>query len=127
MKYYQWLITIILFSLSFNLLAEVLPDGRYTESILDLKVKVLGGYVRVQRIWDDNQWHINQRWDDLKIEDTNQIKEFKQSFGFSYTPLKSNWKFSRHGVAFKKYSTPPAGNRQKGQADTTDGQQNFNE
>jgi RHS repeat-associated protein len=36
--------------------------GHYQESVEDLKVKVLGGYVRVTRKWENGKWHINKNW-----------------------------------------------------------------
>src|SRR6266403_1736177 len=46
--------------------AEVrLPAGEYTETVEDLKVKVLGGYVTVSRSWTDGRWYVNPAWTDL--------------------------------------------------------------
>jgi len=48
--------------------AEVrLPNGEYTESSEDLKVKVLGGYVTVARSWTNGRWYVNPTWADLKL------------------------------------------------------------
>ena len=48
--------------------AEVrLPNGEYTESTDDLKVKVLGGFVTVARSWTNGRWYINPAWADLKL------------------------------------------------------------
>ncbi len=49
-------------------MAEVrLPNGEYTESTDDLKVKVLGGFVTVARSWTNGRWYINPAWADLKL------------------------------------------------------------
>ncbi len=44
--------------------------GSHKETVEDLKVKVLGGYVRVKRSWegDDRRWYINRRWASLFVE-----------------------------------------------------------
>ena len=48
--------------------AEVrLPNGEYTTTIEDLKVKVLGGYVTIARSWTDGRWYANPTWADLKF------------------------------------------------------------
>ena len=56
--------------------AEVkLPNGEYRETATDLRVKVLGGYVAVERTWIAEQlnkgkyrWYINPAWADLSFE-----------------------------------------------------------
>ncbi len=48
--------------------AEVrLPNGEYTESTDDLKAKVLGGFVTVERSWTNGRWYVNPAWADLKL------------------------------------------------------------
>ena len=48
--------------------AEVrLPNGEYTTTVQDLKVKVLGGYVTIARSWTNGRWYINPDWADLKF------------------------------------------------------------
>ena len=48
--------------------AEVLlPNGEYTTSSEDLRVKVLGGYVTINRTWANSQWYVNPAWADLKF------------------------------------------------------------
>ncbi|MFO1323087.1 MAG: RHS repeat-associated core domain-containing protein [Burkholderiales bacterium] len=60
-------------SLAFALLAvpaiaEVrLPNGEYTETTEDLRVKVLGGYVSVARTWTNSRWYVNPAWADLQF------------------------------------------------------------
>jgi len=39
-----------------------LPNGTVDASAVDLKVKVLGGYVTIDRQWWEGQWRINLRW-----------------------------------------------------------------
>ena len=36
--------------------------GRHAETVEDMRVKVLGGYVRVTREWKEKSWQINRRW-----------------------------------------------------------------
>lgn len=48
--------------------AEVrLPHGQYTESSADLRVKVMGGQVEVNRTWFNDKWYFNPDWDALKF------------------------------------------------------------
>jgi RHS repeat-associated protein len=48
--------------------AEVrLPNGEYTETNEDLKVKVLGGFVTVARSWTNGRWYVNPAWADLNL------------------------------------------------------------
>jgi YD repeat-containing protein len=48
--------------------AEVrLPNGEYTETVEDLSVKVLGGFVGVQRSWTNGRWYVNPAWADLRL------------------------------------------------------------
>lgn len=39
-----------------------LPNGTVDASVVDLKVKLLGGYVTIDRQWWEGQWRINLRW-----------------------------------------------------------------
>jgi len=56
--------------------AEVhLPNGEYRTSATDLKVKVLGGYVAIERTWQakninkgEYAWYFNPAWADLDLE-----------------------------------------------------------
>ena len=52
-----------------------LPNGEYRETVTDLRVKVLGGHVAVERTWIAEQlnkgkyrWYINPAWADLAFE-----------------------------------------------------------
>lgn len=47
-----------------------LPNGRYRETVTDMQVKVLGGYVRLTREYGgpENTWKINPAWANLMIE-----------------------------------------------------------
>ena len=48
--------------------AEVLlPNGEFTLSSEDLRVKVLGGFVVINRTWSNSQWYVNPAWADLKF------------------------------------------------------------
>ena len=44
-----------------------LATGRYQAVVEDLRVKVLGGYVVVERAWYDDRWHLNRRWTRLEF------------------------------------------------------------
>ncbi|HVJ61995.1 MAG TPA: RHS repeat-associated core domain-containing protein [Tahibacter sp.] len=52
-----------------------LPNGEYRETVTDLRVKVLGGYVAVERTWiadklnkGQYRWYFNPAWADLSFE-----------------------------------------------------------
>ncbi len=36
--------------------------GRHRESVEDMRVKVSGGHIRVNRKWTGSRWEINRRW-----------------------------------------------------------------
>lgn len=44
-----------------------LPNQEYTESREDIKVKVLGGYVRINRSWVAGRWYLNPAWANLRF------------------------------------------------------------
>lgn len=44
-----------------------LPEGYYFETTTDLKVKVLGGFVSLDRTWYQGEWHFNRLWNDLEF------------------------------------------------------------
>jgi RHS repeat-associated protein len=52
-----------------------LPNGTYSESVEDLRVKVLGGHLVIDRQYLDGRWQIAPRWNSLK---------------FTYDPLDSS-------------------------------------
>ncbi len=41
--------------------------GGHTGSVEDMRVKVLGGYIRVNRSWESKGWRINRRWDPVGL------------------------------------------------------------
>ncbi|NLD15603.1 MAG: RHS repeat protein, partial [Gammaproteobacteria bacterium] len=45
-----------------------LPNQEYSESSEDLKVKVLGGHVRINRSWVAGQWYLNPAWANLRFQ-----------------------------------------------------------
>ncbi|MCB1590665.1 MAG: hypothetical protein KDI56_17260, partial [Xanthomonadales bacterium] len=49
------------------------PNGELTDSNLDIRVKVLGGFVSVQRTWTNGRWYFNPLWAGLKfkLDDAN--------------------------------------------------------
>lgn len=42
-----------------------LPNGEYIESTLDMRVKVLGGEVKLDRTWVNGRWYLNPAWSNL--------------------------------------------------------------
>lgn len=44
-----------------------LPNQEYTESSQDLRVKVLGGHVCINRSWSAGNWHLNPAWSNLRF------------------------------------------------------------
>lgn len=44
-----------------------LPNTEYTESTVDLRVKVLGGEVKLNRTWVNGRWYINPAWSNLRF------------------------------------------------------------
>lgn len=44
-----------------------LPDTQYVENTVDLRVKVLGGEVKLNRTWTNGRWYINPAWATLRF------------------------------------------------------------
>lgn len=44
-----------------------LPNTEYTESTVDLRVKVLGGEIKLNRTWINGRWYINPVWANLRF------------------------------------------------------------
>jgi RHS repeat-associated protein len=44
------------------------PNGKFTTSAEDLRVKVQGGYVRWTRDFDGNKWRFNANWNNVALE-----------------------------------------------------------
>lgn len=44
-----------------------LPNTEYTESNIDLRVKVLGGEVKLNRTWVNGRWYLNPAWANLRF------------------------------------------------------------
>lgn len=44
-----------------------LPDTQYVENTVDLRVKVLGGEVKLNRTWTNGRWYINPAWVTLRF------------------------------------------------------------
>jgi RHS repeat-associated protein len=60
---------VVLFALTVPARSEVrLPDGEYFEAVVDLRVKVMGGHVTVQRTWFRDQWYFSPAWATLKFK-----------------------------------------------------------
>jgi len=45
----------------------LMTSGQYHETTEDMRVKVLGGYVTLERTWYEGQWHLNRAWNPLKF------------------------------------------------------------
>lgn len=70
-------------------------EALYEEKIEDLRVKVLGGYLRITRHYSEGQWHINRRWSDLILLDRdNQIID-----GSGHTTL---WQIERADYRYQR-------------------------
>ncbi len=49
--------------------AEVsLPNGTVGDSVVDMRVKVLGGYVTIERQFDSGKWLVNPRWKPAELD-----------------------------------------------------------
>jgi RHS repeat-associated protein len=44
-----------------------LPNTEYTENNIDMRVKVLGGEVKLNRTWENGRWYLNPAWADLRF------------------------------------------------------------
>ncbi|MBS1198215.1 MAG: hypothetical protein H6R18_2000, partial [Proteobacteria bacterium] len=44
-----------------------LPNGTVNAPVVDMKVKVLGGVVTVDRQWWDGNWRLNIRWNAAEL------------------------------------------------------------
>lgn len=44
-----------------------LPNTEYSESTIDLRVKVLGGEVKLNRTWINGRWYLNPAWANLRF------------------------------------------------------------
>lgn len=66
---YAGLLAVCLIVFSFPVRSEVeLPNGIYHETVDDLVVKVMGGYVKAQRTWYAGKWYHTRAWNNLQIE-----------------------------------------------------------
>jgi hypothetical protein len=58
----------LLLSLSAQASVRVsLPNGELRASVTDLRVKVRGGQVAVERTWSNGRWYLNPAWADLRF------------------------------------------------------------
>ena len=80
--------------------ADVIPtSGKYYETTEDIKVKVMGGFLTLQRTWIDGQWHFNRHWNRLRIVrnlEDNSIKEIDRN-GDIYVKADDAGKLFRFG------------------------------
>lgn len=77
----------------------VSTSGKYYETTEDIKVKVMGGFLTLQRTWIDGQWHFNRHWNRLRIVrnlDDNSIKEIDRN-GDIYVKVDDAGKLFRFG------------------------------
>ncbi|RUS67838.1 Putative deoxyribonuclease RhsC [Saezia sanguinis] len=44
-----------------------LPNAEYIESTVDMRVKVLGGEVALERTWRNGRWYLNSSWANLRF------------------------------------------------------------
>lgn len=71
---WPWLVLLVLFTLLASPWAQAgvsqsvrLPNQEYTENREDIKVKVLGGHVRINRSWVAGKWYLNPAWANLRF------------------------------------------------------------
>jgi RHS repeat-associated protein len=67
----KFLIACFVWCLSFVLQAAPrvsLPNGELIDSNTDLRVKVLGGSVSIERTWMNGRWYLNPAWANLKFK-----------------------------------------------------------
>lgn len=66
-----WLRILLVFCFFFSAQASAdvsLPNGTYDSFIEDMRVKVIGGYIVVDREYLDEHWQITSRWNSLILE-----------------------------------------------------------
>lgn len=95
-----------------------LPNTEYTETTIDMTVKVLGGYIELERSWANGRWYLNSQWANLRLimnpldnsikaidragviyekEGTTELYTFgkvkiiKTATGWQWTDLEGNW------------------------------------
>ena len=44
-----------------------LPNAEFTENTIDMRVKVLGGEVKLNRTWENGRWYLNPAWAELRF------------------------------------------------------------
>lgn len=44
-----------------------LPNTEYIENTVDMRVKVLGGEVKINRTWENGRWYLNPAWAELRF------------------------------------------------------------
>lgn len=44
-----------------------LPNTEYTQSVIDMYVKVLGGDIKLERTWVNGRWYLNTAWANLRF------------------------------------------------------------
>ena len=93
--------------------AGVIPGkGAYVENHTDLRIKVLGGHISIQREWgDDGEWHFNRNWHDLEVKrplPDALIEKGRQKGWVGYDSMKNPIiGISRSGSKFTKQPRPP--------------------
>lgn len=81
-----------------------LPNLEYIESNVDLRVKVLGGEVKLNRSWVNGRWYANPAWANLRfILDPldNSVKTIDRA-GTMYQRVNNDQLFTYETVAIKK-------------------------
>lgn len=77
------------------------------ETIEDMRVKILGGYLRMNRTWNGSEWVWNQRWSNLTI--TKEVaKPFLVSGGGNFNSIVANFEevliIYREGQVYRQSS-----------------------
>ena len=73
----KWIIKILNFSsiifIIFAAMSQIafarvkLPNTEYVENNVDMRVKVLGGEVKLNRTWENGRWYLNPAWAELRF------------------------------------------------------------
>jgi RHS repeat-associated protein len=65
------LVALFLLCISFNLGSAprvIMPNGELRDKNTDLRVKVLGGAISIERTWMNGRWYLNPAWANLKFK-----------------------------------------------------------
>ncbi len=75
-----------------------------TQDIEDMRVKVLGGYVRITRTWENGQWVWNKRWAPAVVDSALSMKRNGINYRYSHV---ENGKMIFEDRSGKRFITDP--------------------